>query len=240
LAPAVQVAVEFPVAVPPAGAEHWEMGPVGVFRELSASLGTLCEHKVVVPTPPAGFSTGNQREWKRSPPSIWVHGSLLNLPTGSRPAGPQGELDCRIGATRAGNPRPATRVPTSELKMLLGQHPVAQHVARAGSQQVLGEHLLGKGRRVLPGAGLEPRIQRGKLRQKPRLSHVWLLAHRSPEDFSGPPPALRCETRNLIREHQGDAIRLHWDAAQNTFQGLGRLFRCVPNLSLRPAPRPKM
>jgi hypothetical protein len=58
LAPAVQVAVEFPVAVPPAGAEHWEVGPVGAFRELSASLGILSEHKVVVPTPPAGFSTG--------------------------------------------------------------------------------------------------------------------------------------------------------------------------------------
>ena len=68
------------------------------------------------------------------------------------------ELDRRIGTTRAGNPWPATGVPTPELEVLLGEHSLSEHVARAGSQQVLGKHLLGKGDRVLPGAGLESRI----------------------------------------------------------------------------------
>jgi hypothetical protein len=45
---------------------------------------------------------------------------------------------------------------------------------------VFGQQLLGKGRRVLPGAGLEPRIQRGELRPEPCLSPLWLLAHSSP------------------------------------------------------------
>jgi hypothetical protein len=84
-------------------------------------------------------------------------------------------LDRRIGATCAGNPRPAPGVPPSELKMLLAQYALAQHVAGAGSQQVFGEHLIGEGRCVLPSAGLEPRIQRGELRPEPCLSSLWLL-----------------------------------------------------------------
>jgi hypothetical protein len=35
---------------------------------------------------------------------------------------------------------------------------LAEHIAWARSQQVLSKHLLGKGHRVLPGAGLESRI----------------------------------------------------------------------------------
>ena len=104
----------------------------------------------------------------------------------SKPTAPaHAELDRRVGVTCAGNPRPIMVVPTPKLEVLPGQHSIAEHVARAGSQQVFAEDLLGKGRCVLPSAGLEPRIQRGELRPEPCLSHLWLLAHRFPRVPTG-------------------------------------------------------
>jgi hypothetical protein len=42
--------------------------------------------------------------------------------------------------------------------VFLGQQSIAEHIARAGSQQVLGQHLLGNPPCVLPNTGLEPRV----------------------------------------------------------------------------------
>jgi hypothetical protein len=49
-----------------------------------------------------------------------------------------------VGASRAGDPRPASGLTTPEVEVLSWKHPAAQHEARAGSQQVLGKHLLGE------------------------------------------------------------------------------------------------
>jgi hypothetical protein len=80
-------------------------------------------------------------------------------------------LDRRIGATCAGNPRPLAVV-TPKLEVLLSQDSIAEHVARAGSQQVFAEYLLGKSHSVLPSAGLDPRIQGGELWPETCLSHL--------------------------------------------------------------------
>jgi hypothetical protein len=69
--------------------------------------------------------------------------------------------------------------------VLCGQHAVAEHIARARSHQVLAEHLLGKDRRVLPGSGLQARIQLCKLRPEPRLPNPRLLAYMSPGHLTG-------------------------------------------------------
>jgi hypothetical protein len=74
-----------------------------------------------------------------------------------------------VAASRAGNPRSASGLTTPEVEVVPRKHPAAQHEARAGSQQVLGEHLLGEVIRVYPETGLKARIQRGVLRAEPRL-----------------------------------------------------------------------
>ena len=64
-----------------------------------------------------------------------------------------------VAASRAGNPWSASGLTTSEVEVLPGKHPAAQHETRAGSQQVLGEHLLGKIVGVYPDTGLNAWIQ---------------------------------------------------------------------------------
>ena len=78
-------------------------------------------------------------------------------------------LDCWVAASRAGNSRSASGLTGPEVEVLLGKQPASQHETRAGSQQVLGEHLLGEVASVYPDTGLKAWIQRGILRAEPRL-----------------------------------------------------------------------
>ena len=75
-----------------------------------------------------------------------------------------------VAASRTGNPRSASGLTAPEVEVVLGKEPAAQHETRAGSQQVLGEQLLGEFVRVYPDTGLKARIQRGVLRTEPRLT----------------------------------------------------------------------
>jgi hypothetical protein len=85
-------------------------------------------------------------------------------------------LDRWVAASRAGNSRPASGVTAPELEVRHRKHPAAQHETRAGSQQVLGEQLLGEVIRVFPDTRLKTWIQRGVLRAEPRLP-TWCVRH---------------------------------------------------------------
>ena len=78
-------------------------------------------------------------------------------------------LDRLVAAPRAGNSRPAGGPTAPELEVVPREHPAAQTEAGAGSQQVLGEHLLGEIIRVFPAPRLKTWIEGGILWAEPRL-----------------------------------------------------------------------
>jgi len=74
-----------------------------------------------------------------------------------------------VAPSRASIPRSASGLTASEVEVLLGKHSAAQHEARAGTEQMFGEHLLSEVVRVYPDTRLKARIERRVLRAKPRL-----------------------------------------------------------------------
>jgi len=64
------------------------------------------------------------------------------------------ELNRRVYATCAGNPRPPSGSSTPELEVLFGHLAIAQHLTRAGPQQVLSNSTRSSGARPRVSAGL--------------------------------------------------------------------------------------